>query len=69
MIQKNFLWEQERKNKRRKKMRAMGRSLRSMDSPTASDLVKRGNGCLRADPVDESLPGLILLSVDFCGYL
>ena len=27
------------------------------------------NGCLRADPVDERLPGLILLSVDFYDYL
>ena len=43
-----------------------GRSLRSMDSPTASDLVKRGNGRLRADPVDESLPGFILPFVAFC---
>ena len=27
------------------------------------------NGCLMADPLDERLPGLILLSVDFCDYL
>ena len=27
------------------------------------------NGCLRTDPVDERLPGLILPSVDLCEYL